>query len=342
MSLIVAYIGILSVLIIALNANFLGRWLGLMDDPKKEEHKQHALATPLVGALMVVTLAVFILVNHFILETSSRLVGVSVCTILMGFLGLLDDKLQLGWGIRLMVMASISGLLIFWVPELQLQSLNWSFGYNTHLGAVGGSLFTIICLMTVVVSFNMMDGFNGGVIGMCLILFIVMAIVATNPHRQAICLFIASALGIMFVYNLKGEFFLGDGGAYALALLAGSVALLTYNEPAKINIYADTIFVWLAVPTLDCLRVIVLRKLKKNSPFYASRDHLHHLLMAISGPKRTLVFFLCLIGAATILSLFAGQYTYLLLIAEAILIGAAAFYSVKYKPVHPKATSENR
>lgn len=326
MSLIIAYLGIITVLIIALNARYFGELLGIMDDPDKEEHKSHSLPTPLVGALMIGTLAAFILLNHYLFNASSRMVGISICTIMAGILGLVDDKLQLNWQTRLIAIGAISTLLVLWVPELRLDALVWSMGYTTTLGPILGSMFTVICLMTLVISFNMMDGFNGGVIGMSLILFLIMALVATNPHRQAICLFLASALGVMFIYNMKGEFFLGDGGAYALGLLVGAVAILTYNVGANITMYADTVFVWLALPTLDCLRVVVSRKISKESPFYAGRDHLHHMVMAASGPKRTLFIYSLLVAGSAALTLFSGQYTYLLFLSEvaALLVLAIA------------------
>lgn len=331
MSLIIAYLGIMSVLILALNAQYFGELLGIMDDPKNEGHKSHTLPTPLLGALMVGALAVFMLLNHFLFMASSRMVGISVCTILAGVLGLVDDKIQLSWQVRLTAIAGISALLVVWVPELRLDSLIWSFGYTTELGAILGGGFTILCLMTLIISFNMMDGFNGGVIGMSLILFIVMALVATNPHRQAICLFLASALGIMFVFNMKGEFFLGDGGAYALGLLVGSVAILTYNVGANIPMYADTIFVWLALPTLDCLRVVISRKLTKANPFYAGRDHLHHMLMGVSGPKLTLLAFCLVITGFSVASLFAGRFTYLVFFAEVLTLALLAVSARKIK-----------
>lgn len=331
MSLVIAYLGIMTVLIIALNARYFGELLGIMDDPKNEGHKSHTLPTPLVGALMIGALAIFIIVNQYFLGTSSRMVAISVCTILAGILGLVDDKLQLSWQVRLFTIAAIATILVLWVPELRLDSLMWSFGYTTALGPIFGGAFTIICLMTLIISFNMMDGFNGGVIGMSLILFVIMAIVATNAHRQAICLFLASALGVMFVYNMKGDFFLGDGGAYALGLLVGSVAILTYNVGASITVYADTIFVWLATPTLDCLRVVISRKLTKANPFYAGRDHLHHMAMAVSGQKRTLLVYSAIITGFSGLSLFAGQYTYLVFIGEVGALAAVAVTAKKLK-----------
>ncbi|WP_262694135.1 MraY family glycosyltransferase [Kordiimonas aquimaris] len=326
MSLIIAYLGIMSVLVIALNARFLGEMLGVMDDPSKEAHKKHIISTPLVGALMVSSLAIFILLNHYFFQASTRMVGISVCTILVGILGLFDDRLRLSWQVRLILIGAISSLLVFWVPELRLDNLMWSFGYTTELGRWPGAAFTVLCLMTLVISFNMMDGFNGGVIGISLVLMVLMALVATNPHRQAICLFLTFALGVMFVYNIKGEFFLGDGGAYALGLLVGSIALLTYNVGANITIYADTIFLWLAIPTLDCLRVVIKRRLGKENPFYAGRDHLHHLLMAISGPKRTLLFYLSNAALFGSMSLISDTATYILFLTEvAVLLGSAKY-----------------
>lgn len=328
MSLVIAYLGIMSVLLIAINARYFGELLGLMDDPAMEAHKKHTLPTPLVGALMVSALAIFIILNHYLFQGSTRMVGIAVCTIMVGTLGLIDDRLRLSWQVRLTFIGGISALLVFWVPELRLDNLLWSFGYATELGRWPGAAFTVLCLMTLVISFNMMDGFNGGVIGISLVLMILMALVATNPHRQAICLFLASALGVMFVYNMKGEFFLGDGGAYAMGLLVGSVALLTYNVDAIVTIYADTIFLWLAIPTLDCLRVVIKRRVTKENPFYAGRDHLHHLLMGISGPKRTLLFYLSNVSLFGALSLVSDTATYILFIVEvATLISATKYAS---------------
>lgn len=327
MSLVVAYFGILSVLIIALNARFFGELLGVMDDPSRENHKSHTLPTPLIGALMIGVLALFIILNQFVFNTSSRMIGISVCTILVAILGFVDDKVQLSWQSRLIAIGSVTMLLVIWVPELQLNNLTWSFGYMTDLGPVFGPVFTVMCLMTLVVAFNMMDGFNGGVIGMSLILFIVMALVATNPHRQAICLFLASALGVMFIYNMKGEFFLGDGGAYALGLLVGSTALLTYKVGANIPIYADTIFLWLTIPTLDCLRVVISRRLSKANPFYAGRDHLHHILMASIGPTKTLFVFLVTTAGFGAASLFSGSSTFILFILQVVTLAVAIHFA---------------
>lgn len=314
MNLIVAYLGVLLVLAVALNARTIGEFLGIMDHPDAEAHKTHALPTPLVGTVMLALLAVFIILNNTVFGGSLRFVGISVGTILMAMIGFFDDRLRLSWSLRLLLITVVVAGVVAIVPQLQFANFIWSFGSTTPFSPTVGFIVSVACLTTIVVAFNMMDGFNGGVIGVSLVLFIVMALVASSPHRQAICLFIASALGVMFLYNMKGEFFLGDGGAYALGFLVGSTATLTYTMGATFEIYADTIFVWLALPALDCLRVIVARaRVGGSKPFESSRDHLHHVLMRRWGPKRTLLFFICYVGAFSLASLYSGKYTALLI-----------------------------
>ena len=326
MKLVIAYVGILLVLIIALKARKIGIALGVMDDPGAESHKKHTIATPLVGVFMVGTLALTIIVNQYFLDLGARMVGVSTCTLLVGALGFFDDKHNLSWPIRLGVIALISCLLVWWVPELQLTELRWSFGTNTSLGGLLGFGFAVACVMTLIIAMNMMDGYNGAVIGLCLILFVIMAAVATSPHRQAICLFLASALGIMFIFNMKGEFFLGDGGAYALAILVGSLALTTYTlGQTHVPIYADTIAMWLCYPALDCLRVIILRKYRKKNPFVANRDHLHHLMGDKFGPKKTLIIVLTTTSVPSVLCILWPEATVPLLLGLVSLVFLAPF-----------------
>ncbi|WP_308910414.1 MraY family glycosyltransferase [Pseudokordiimonas caeni] len=316
MSLIIAYLGILTVLVIALNARFLGEALGVMDDPELEKHKRHTISTPLIGSLLVGSIAVTIVINQMVFELSDRWGGVSTCVLLVAALGFLDDRHNLKWQLRLALIVAICGLLVWLVPEIRLTSLHWSFGETIVLSHWVSILLTVACLATLVVSFNMMDGYNGGVIGISLILVLVMALLSVSPHRQAICLFLASALGIMFVYNMKGKFFLGDGGAYALGLLVGSLALMTYNlGSATVPVYADTVGIWLMLPAVDCLRVTLGRKLRKQSPFSANRDHLHHILLDRFDAGTTLAIIMSIVGATVSLSLFTASYSFILFAA---------------------------
>ena len=44
------------------------------------------------------------------------------------------------------------------------------------------------------------------------------------------------------------------------------------------------------IPGLDMIRLFVVRMLKKNNPFSADRNHLHHKLLEIYGYKKTILF----------------------------------------------------
>ena len=71
---------------------------------------------------------------------------------------------------------------------------------------------------------------------------------------------------------------MGDGGSYFLGFTFASLALLSCtksNNPITILI---PIFL-LAIPIADMLKVIITRLIKRKSPFFPDRRHIHHKLI---------------------------------------------------------------
>lgn len=310
MTLVFAAIGFISVFILALNARQIGLALGLMDDPKSEKHKLHRESTPLVGAILISTALCVMAISLLLSGDGYNLLIVSAAAIGIGVLGMVDDKLKLSWHSRFVTLWLIMAALLVCVPELRLAELRWSWGVTTELGTLGGSLFTALCLVGLVIALNMMDGFNGSVLSQCLVWSLIFGTFAATGYATVYA-YIAAIVALIFGFNLKGKLFLGDGGAYALGILMGCGAILTYSANPT-TVYADTIVVWLALPVFDCLRVIFRRKLAGESPFLPQRDHLHHHFICVQGPGLALAFttgFSLIFG---LLSLWIPQYSYLL------------------------------
>ncbi len=310
MTLVFASIGFVSVCILALKAKQIGLALGLMDDPKSEQHKLHRESTPLVGAILISAALCVMAISLLVTGEGYDLLVVSAAAIGIGLLGMIDDKLKLSWHSRFIALWLIMAALLVSVPALQLTELRWSWGVTTELGALGGSLFTALCLVGLVIALNMMDGFNGSVLSQCLVWSLIFGTLAATGYASAYA-YIAVIVALILGFNLKGKLFLGDGGAYALGILMGCGAILTYStNPA--TVYADTIVVWLALPVFDCLRVIFRRKLAGESPFLPQRDHLHHHFISVQGPGLALAFTLGFSIVFGMLSLWIPQYSYLL------------------------------
>lgn len=321
MTFVFACIGVVSVFVLALKASQIGSTLGLMDDPKSEQHKLHRTATPLVGAILISAALLVMAVNLLVTGAGFEMLIVGGCAIGIGVLGMVDDKLKLSWHSRFIALWLIMATLLVCVPELRLAELRWSWGMTTELGTIGGSLFTALCLVGLVIALNMMDGFNGSVLSQCLVWSLIFGAFAATGDASIYHYFAAVVL-VILGFNLKGKLFLGDGGAYALGILMGCGAILTYSANPG-TVYADTIVVWLALPVFDCLRVIFRRKLSGESPFLPQRDHLHHHFMSVQGPGLALAFtagFSILFG---FLSLWIPQYSYLLVALQLTAIAVA-------------------
>lgn len=288
MSAIIFSISLIVVFCLGLKAGAIGSYLGLLDDPTAEAHKFHANKTPLVGSILLAAALVFLVANSLWKGHSSTYVTVSVFSILMGALGIVDDRLKLSWQVRFVLLWVIVAMLISLTPEMMVDQLHWSWGQISELSYTGGMVFTALCLVGLVIALNMMDGFNGGILSQGIVWSVIFA--AMSPVYQSTFIYFAAVLSLIFFFNMAGKLFMGDGGAYALGLLMGASAIVMYSTETVNEVYADTIVVWLALPVFDCLRVIWGRKIKGLSPFLPQRDHLHHLVMREAGPNAALAY----------------------------------------------------
>jgi UDP-GlcNAc:undecaprenyl-phosphate GlcNAc-1-phosphate transferase len=104
-----------------------------------------------------------------------------------------------------------------------------------------------------------------------------------------------------FIYlNNRGQIFLGDNGTISISFLLSYFFIKSYNANFISNV--DIIFLIMAVPGLDMLRLFFERILNKKSPFKADNNHLHHLML-YNFPKKNI---------ASIIMIFASIFPYIL------------------------------
>ena len=68
-------------------------------------------------------------------------------------------------------------------------------------------------------------------------------------------------LGIL---NYKNKIFLGDSGSYLLSSIIGCTFIYQYNYFDN-YLYGDEIFIILLIPSIDMLRLFVVRSLNKKT-----------------------------------------------------------------------------
>lgn len=79
-------------------------------------------------------------------------------------------------------------------------------------------LFVIFMLVGISNVINIIDGFNGFVLGICVIIFLVIYYI---EFSSLVCLLVYMVFGFMVLNFFLGKIFLGDGGVYFLGLVCG-------------------------------------------------------------------------------------------------------------------------
>ena len=111
-----------------------------------------------------------------------------------------------------------------------------------------------------------------------------------NPSYLKLLIFINFFLIYIFFKIYRESFFLGDNGTHLLSTFIGSLIVYEYNlQPSKI--YIEKIFLILAIPGIDMLRLFIQRLYNKKNPFLGDRNHFHHHLTDNFSLKTSLAIY---------------------------------------------------
>jgi UDP-GlcNAc:undecaprenyl-phosphate GlcNAc-1-phosphate transferase len=261
------------------------RW-GLVDRPDGRR-KLHGRAIPVAGGLAIhfsaaATLALLLLlsepVRQWCLQQGQKLLGLSLGAAIICTVGVLDDLGLLRGRHKLLgQLLAVSVVMCFGVVVRFVHL----FGWEIDLGLLSVP-FTMFLLLGAVNSLNLLDGMDGLLTSVGLILCLAMAAMAIGgEHWAAACVAVALAGALLgfLPYNFPpATIFLGDCGSMLIGLVIGVLAIQTsLKAPATVALAAPTAL--LTVPIFDTLAAIVRRKLTGRSIYNTDRDHLHHCLL---------------------------------------------------------------
>jgi UDP-GlcNAc:undecaprenyl-phosphate GlcNAc-1-phosphate transferase len=302
-----AAMGALVALVTALLARPIGDRLGLLDFPDADGgRKLHAEVTPLVGGLGVVGSALFATIAMLLAGTpdieQSTLFWFLATVLGMFLVGVSDDRFGLTASTRLAIASALLLSAIAQAPDFSVSFLLFAGQSElVLLPALVGVAFTLLCFVGFLNAVNMADGKNGLVIGQALIWSAVL-FVRLPAAMAPLILAIAAALAVLFLFNMKGRLFLGDGGSYGLSAIFGLLAIYAWNHGFA-DMHADDVALIFALPVFDTLRLIAHRALQGKSPFTPGRDHLHHYLYTRWSWPRPLPWVLALVAVPNFMAI---------------------------------------
>lgn len=290
---------VLMAILLCFNAHRICSALNLMDIPVGR--KKHAAPTPLMGGVVLLGAFVPFALLCIVAFASERWLGSLLiwlgCVSVMALVGLGDDRHSLSPRLRLIISFAVFAAAAAIDPTFNVRVLDFNIppltlGLGTWWLAI---IFTVICCVGLLNAVNMADGKNGLVLGLSLGWMAILATRAASPLLPLIGL-CSVVLIVLFVFNMRGSLFLGDGGAYAIATAIGLLAIMVYNTPGTHTlraISADELVLLFVVPVSDSFRLTYKRLRQGRSPMSADRDHLHHHLLDIFGwPKGLIVYWI--------------------------------------------------
>lgn len=296
---IMIFIGSFIAVSLCWNATALGNRFRMMDIP--DERKKHRHETPLMGGIVLLLAFIPAGMIWVLLDASARWLPTlaiwlaSVAAV--AAVGIADDRHSLSPRLRLIVTFAVFGIAAAIDPTFNVRLLDFlHFGLSIGLGTWWlAIIFTMVCLVGLLNAVNMADGKNGLVLGLCLGWLLLLTLRAPAVLMPLFALLIA-VCGVLFLFNLQGKLFLGDGGAYGLASAVGMLAIITYNTPGTNSIRAisaDELVLLFSVPVFDSFRLTYLRMKKGLSPMSPDRNHLHHILQDRFGwPQGLIIYFM--------------------------------------------------
>ena len=301
-------LSIISILLYFVIYNYrvkISKFLNVFDKPDSQR-KIHKKPTPKTGSYSI-ALIFFLLL---IINLTNRIIDpdfnfILITSILVFIVGFLDDKYKLSPLVKIISISLIISITfyqpeIFVINKFYIFTLDFFFNLNSF-----SYIFTLICILTLVNSFNLADGVNGLATGLVFFWIIYISQIFENNLGPIINLILIHLI-LIFIHNYKGRHFLGDAGSLMLSTFIALLTIYLYNKnidnPSHLK-SSETILIIFLLPILDMLRLFFERLLKGKNPTIADKNHLHHYLIAKLKYMNVSLIYFALVNIPIIISL---------------------------------------
>jgi UDP-GlcNAc:undecaprenyl-phosphate GlcNAc-1-phosphate transferase len=269
----------------------------LVDVPGRR--KIHKTQTPSMGGIGVFIgflVSILIWIN---LSAWNDIKFVAFALIIAFITGLRDDLVPLR-PIYKLIAQIFAGLILVILLDMRLHSF---------YGLIGGEwplwisyLITIFTIIVITNSFNLIDGLDGlaGTIATCSLGAFGAWFFLMGDTVFAVLAFsmIGAILGFLYFNWQPAKIFMGDTGSLVIGLFLSicTVRFINLNDSlsddSALHFEASiaTAGSFIIVPLIDTFRIVVLRLLKRQSPFKPDKQHIHHafLRLGMSHAKTSL------------------------------------------------------
>jgi UDP-GlcNAc:undecaprenyl-phosphate/decaprenyl-phosphate GlcNAc-1-phosphate transferase len=261
----------------------LSYYLKLLDIPNKR--KIHSKPTVYTGGLLV---AIIYLISLKIFSTFNLQLNLLISTsIIISIVGFIDDKYHLNTGGKL----SLQILPVFYLIFIENLTLNNIGEYNSFTLDLHSfsKVFTLLCVLFLINSFNYFDGIDGCLGFSTLSTLCILYFIVPDQKIKQFLIVIALPIIIFLFFNFSflklPKLFFGDSGSLMLGFILSFLLIFLANNT---NIHPILLAWSVSIFVFEFLSINIMRFEKKTNLFKAGLDHLHYkLLRFVKSPLST-------------------------------------------------------
>lgn len=263
-----------------------------------DHRSSHKHPTPTMGGI-----SFFIgLIVAIIFQPTFEVIFSCTMISLAGILGLIDDSKGLSPKMKFLGQALIAtGFFAFGFSISPLVEMTLDLSIPPFLDWA----LTVFFMLGVINAFNLIDGVDGLLIGLALISSLVLSVIFLVQGQYPFAFISSGIVGIALAFLLfnfePAKIFMGDTGSLLIGTyISVSILKVTENESGQVSVIALSLVLLVCV---DMFRLFLGRYLILKKPFYADRNHIHHILLKMDWSHKKIVlhvygFQLFLVGAS--------------------------------------------
>lgn len=320
----------------------------LCDEPG--ERRSHTVRTPRLGGIAIFAGAIFAIMLWTPFSQYGGDLQYVLCTFILIFLVGVKDDIDGISPSKKLIIEVIAAVILFFKSGIRITSLHGIMGIE-QLPIWASAALTVFTIIVIINALNLIDGINGLSGSLTVIITGTLGFWFLLIKRYDLAIMAMSAAGAtaaFLKYNYTpATIFMGDTGALLLGLICSILAiefielnaLLSQENPFRINAAPGVAISILILPLFDTLRVFLTRLLNGKHPLQPDRNHIHHLLLdsGLSHMQATLL--LAFVNVLFIVLAFTMQLrtSNTLLIIMMLLVIASLLVGGLYYSLHRKA-----
>jgi len=298
----------------------------------------HSGAVPTLGGIAIFAGFVIAALLFSAYTPFPELPYIIASCLLIFFCGLKDDVFIIS-PISKIATQVFSAAIIICFTNIQITNIHGFLGI-TVIPYVFSFFLTMFVIIVIINSFNLIDGIDGlaSAIGIvCSFAFGLWFFLVGDYHYAILSVSLAGALIGFLKFNLsKGQnkIFMGDTGSLLVGFMIAILVIqfnelnLTVKGQYKIAASPAVSIAVLILPLYDTLRVMIVRIMRRQSPFKADRGHIHHKLLDLGYSHSQATFILSAITIVFIYIAYQLQYLGILWLTLILFVIATLLYLI--------------